>query len=309
MLKPCKHFITITYILPLMLVFCASTALSQESETCLECHDTQAASLLDTPHELFDSSTLKTTTRISCQSCHEGWQDHIDDPSASNIIAGTEITLFRQAEICSRCHVTPHQAAMVSTDPHLYQGITCSSCHTIHGNHTSKLVKDDRENYCLACHGSIAFEFNQRSFHPLASGNIRCVDCHNQSSMAATQTKVGFDWNCQNCHEDLAGPFLYEHPVVYSHLVEGEACIECHAPHGSPNDRLLRQPGNGTCKQCHATPPGHLTNHSGMGAQLECVQCHTEVHGSYESRLFLDPDLGAKFSQDCYQAGCHAINN
>jgi DmsE family decaheme c-type cytochrome len=309
LLKVFRDFLIFSIFILLTIGFLASLAFSQNSEICLECHDTKASSLMNSPHELYDNSALKTTLPVSCQSCHDGWQDHIDDPSTSNITTGNEISLTQQAEICSRCHITPHQTAMVSSDPHQFQGISCSSCHTIHDNHNDDLVKDDRENYCLVCHEAVAFEFSQRSFHPLESGNIKCTDCHGQSLISNANNKIGFDWGCQNCHDDLSGPYLYEHPVTYNHLVEGESCIECHEPHGSPNDRLLKQPGNGTCNQCHGTPPGHLANHNGLGSRLECVQCHTEIHGSYINRLFLDPDLGVKFFPDCYQSGCHGINN
>ena len=119
---------------------------------------------------------------------------------------------------------------------------------------------------------------------------------------------TGLNWKCQGCHSDVAGPYLYEHPVTYQHLVEGVGCTECHSPHGSPNDRLLTQPGNGVCLQCHGTPPGHRTRHSGLGTKLACVDCHSDIHGSYDNNKFLDPMLGTKLFPNCYQSGCHIFN-
>jgi DmsE family decaheme c-type cytochrome len=280
-----------------------------DPSVCLDCHDTKAASLMGSPHEIENSELLSSPIKVACQNCHDGWQEHINDPSPDNITKGPGLTLLEQSEVCSRCHVTPHQRAMVSTDPHQHYGVNCSSCHTIHDNHNTHLLKDDSDNYCLTCHSSVAFQFEQRSVHPLKTGNIKCIDCHDMSSIVTGEKKVGLDWRCQGCHEELSGPFIHEHPVVYNYLVEGESCMECHSPHGSPNDRLLKQPGNGTCFQCHATPPGHFTNHSGLGSKLYCVQCHSDIHGSNTNRLFLDPDLGSKFFPDCYQSGCHAANN
>jgi DmsE family decaheme c-type cytochrome len=309
LLKLLKVIYKITGIIIFTAVIYIPTACAYDSGTCLDCHDTKAADLKASVHQLNDPALLESPVNVACQSCHDGWEAHLEEPSADNITTGAKLTLLKEAELCSRCHVTPHQSAMVSTDPHHLYDITCSTCHTIHDNHNQYLVKDDSGNYCLTCHNSVAFEFEQRSVHPLKTGNINCVDCHDLSSIEKNARTTGFDWRCQNCHEDLAGPFIHEHPVVYNHLVEGGSCMECHNPHGSPNDRLLNQPGSGTCKQCHGTPPGHNTAHSGLGAKLECVQCHTEIHGSNTNHLFLDPDLGDKFFPDCYQSGCHTAND
>ena len=303
--KPLKIFlaaIVCSIILP------AVTLYAGQSAICLDCHDDMAPSLAGTVHQIHSDSLIKSPVTVECITCHDGWEVHVDDPSAENIMRGDKMAMLKEAELCGRCHQTPHQVAMVSTDPHNKTDLTCSSCHIIHSNWNDNLVKEDMANYCLSCHFSTTLEFERRSAHPLNAMAVECTDCHNLSSTENPMSAVGFNWVCQDCHDDQAGPFLYEHAVVYNHLVDGGGCIECHEPHGSVNDRLLRQPGNGTCLQCHSLPPGHLTNHSGLGAKLECVQCHTQIHGSYESRLLLDPDLGVKLFPDCYQSGCHNLN-
>jgi len=277
-----------------------------ETETCLPCHDQMPRTLDATAHQLAGDSLLASPIKVSCSDCHDGWQEHLDNPVPENISTPTKLSLTEQADVCSRCHLTAHQQTMVSTDPHLRVGLGCGSCHQVHGSNSPYLVKEPLENYCLSCHSSVEAEFRSRSAHPLFSGNVGCVDCHKLSQNKDPLVAVGFDWTCQNCHSDLAGPFLHEHPVVYNHLVEGRGCTECHAPHGSPNDRLLKQSDKGTCLQCHMTPPGHFTNHAGLGSKLPCYACHSEIHGSYDNALFLDPDLGMKLFADCYQSGCHA---
>jgi DmsE family decaheme c-type cytochrome len=283
--------------------------LADDFSACLDCHDGQDKTLIGSPHELSSSSHLKSSIKIGCGDCHTGWKAHLDDPSSKNIGIATNLSAAKQAELCSKCHLTPHQAAMISTDPHSRTELACTSCHTIHSNPNNSLVKEDLDNYCLSCHTATAFEFKKRSVHPLESGNVRCVDCHNLGSMKDPLLAVGFNGTCQKCHAEESGPFLYEHPVVYNHLVNGGGCTECHEPHGSEVDRLLKQPGSGICLQCHGTPVGHFTEHSGLGSKLYCVQCHTEIHGSFNNRLFLDPDLGIKLFPDCYQSGCHALAN
>ncbi len=198
---------------------------------------------------------------------------------------------------------------MATTDPHALSGITCLDCHSIHNNANSRLVNDDRENYCQACHSNVMAEFKRRSSHPLEAGYIRCVDCHCLGEAHDPLGTTGFDWRCQQCHSEVSGPFLFEHEVVNAHGIDGGGCTECHNPHGSPNDRLLVQPGNRLCNQCHGVPTGHRVTHGGIGRRYDCMDCHSEIHGSQESKSLLDPLLGSKLYPDCYQSGCHTTGN
>jgi DmsE family decaheme c-type cytochrome len=300
------RFMTIL-ILPLFLF--SPNLYAQESSTCLECHSEKAASLLNTPHELRPGSAESSSLIVGCFSCHDGWQEHINDPTAENIQRPDELMILKQGEVCGRCHLTEHQSAMVTTDPHSKVGLECTSCHSVHGNRNEFLVKEDLDNFCVSCHGATAAEFNQRSAHPVESGNVRCVDCHDLSTIKNREFDIGFDWKCQSCHEEKAGPFLYEHPVTYDYLVNGESCTECHEPHGSVNDKLLKESGRVLCLQCHSLPPRHATMHSGLGSKYDCVECHSEIHGSFSNDDFLDPDLGDKLFPDCYQSGCHSVGN
>jgi len=308
--------LTVTAII-LLLIFSISLSSPQfydrresmeQSTACLDCHEDYEATLAGTAHRLSSEGDLKSSMFVNCINCHDGWEKHLDDPSVETIEKLDGLASIDQAEVCGRCHQTAHQQAMESTDPHFRSDISCLDCHAVHNNPRKMLVKDEEQNFCLSCHNEVKGEFHRRSNHPLQSANIRCTDCHKIDGIKDHGMSVGHDWNCQSCHSDYAGPFLYEHPVVYDHLVEGGGCIECHQPHGSPNDRLLNQPQNGTCLQCHGTPPGHRLNHDGLGTKLACVDCHSEIHGSYDNRLFLDPDLGNKLFPDCYQSGCHNLN-
>lgn len=301
--------VTLPAVLAASLLICPPESGAQESPACLDCHEDMSASLLNTPHELRQGPAEASSMDVTCTGCHDGWQEHIEDPTRDNIDMPSELPPPAQGEVCGRCHLTAHQSAMVTTDPHSRADLSCSSCHTVHGNMNEYLVREDLDNYCVSCHSSVAMEFQRRSAHPVESGNIRCVDCHDLSSIKNAEFEIGFDWRCQTCHEENAGPFLYEHPVTYSHLVEGGSCMECHEPHGSVNDRLLRQTSWALCFQCHNTPPGHATMHSGLGSKHDCVQCHSEIHGSFSNNLLLDPDLGDKMFPDCYQSGCHSVGN
>ncbi len=289
--------------------FYSREELIDNSETCLNCHDDMGQSLSNSAHRLYSKNDLPATFVAGCIGCHDGWKTHIDDPSADNIEVPSKETYTKQAEVCGRCHENPHQAAMATDDPHNRAQVGCLSCHKIHNNVNKSLLADDDDNFCLTCHKGVAGEFHRRSVHPLNSGNIRCIDCHKMGSIEDPMLAVGMDFRCQECHAEKSGPFLYEHKIVYHYSTQGGSCMECHQPHGSPNDRLLNQPGNGICMQCHMIPPKHRTQHDGLGTKLACVECHSEIHGSYSNKYFLDPELGTKLFPDCNQSGCHSFAN
>lgn len=299
----------ITAIALLLLLFTGLMAdrdeLIENSSVCLDCHEEMDKSLELSAHRLVNDLDLGSALQVGCTSCHAGWLEHVDDPSAENIQTITELGGLEQARVCATCHQGPHQTAMITTDPHGLNGLGCSDCHQIHNNNSMKLTKDDDQEFCQSCHLNIAAQFKNRSSHPLESGNILCTDCHDLGGIENTELAVGLDWKCQECHPDQAGPFMYDHPSTFTHLVDGAGCSECHNPHGSPNDYLLKQPESGTCIQCHSTPPAHRIAHTGLGTWFACLDCHTEVHGSDHNRYLLDPDLNTKTNMDCYQSGCH----
>jgi predicted CXXCH cytochrome family protein len=105
---------------------------------------------------------------------------------------------------------------------------------------------------------------------------------------------------CASCHAEHDALAPYEHPIGTEVTIEGEGCTVCHAPHGSPHPRLLRRPGDALCLQCHMPPPGHRTAHDGIYAGLRCLDCHTEIHGSFTNRALLSPH---PLGEDCL--ACH----
>jgi DmsE family decaheme c-type cytochrome len=277
-----------------------------KSAACLECHPEAADNLKGSKHQMTREGDKSARIAVGCVGCHTDFEKHLEEPSKDNISVPSKLSFATQGKVCGECHLGPHQAAMISTDPHARAGLECTTCHQVHGNSARGLVKDDRQEFCKTCHIEVNAQFKSRSAHPLESGNIRCADCHSMADRKDPMLARGLDWSCQECHSEYAGPFAYEHPVTEQHLFQGSGCTACHSPHGSPNDRLLAQPGNGVCLQCHGIPAGHRTAHSGLGAKVACIDCHSEIHGSNDNGKFLDPQITTKFFADCFQSGCHA---
>lgn len=270
--------------------------------TCLECHDGYNQTLARTVHQLgvhSDSSQLA----VHCISCHEGGDKHVEEPTKDNITNPSRVSGDKSLELCSKCHNPHPELDAYGFNAHNLQRLNCSSCHSIHSG-TPTLMRDAKSQFCLDCHSDMKSKFMRRSAHPIRQGTMTCLNCHHFVRQKDYPQAYDFNRVCQDCHSDVGGPYPYEHPAADAYAVDGNGCTECHDPHGSENDRLLKQPGNQICLQCHAVP-GHTTNHDGVYANLACLTCHTDIHGSFSNRSLLDPNVGAKFGKSCY---CHGIN-
>ncbi|MEE9441373.1 MAG: cytochrome c3 family protein [candidate division Zixibacteria bacterium] len=279
------------------------------SETCLDCHDGYDKTLVESPHALKLKVRAGSTT-IGCTSCHGDGDAHVDDPTIDNILCLASSGVHKMGVICTECH-NPHlnenASGMISFAE---LDLSCVSCHAIHSSDNDAINQSD-VLICEKCHKQTANEFIQRSNHPLGFGGATCTGCHDFIGKASPDFGHGTGVNCVSCHPEQSGPFIAEHEATSTFSTEGSGCISCHSPHGSPNDRLLTQPGNGLCRQCHSEGVGHsATAHDGAYASLECIDCHSQVHGSFDfrNRFLLDQDLGLKLTGNPEACYCHRRN-
>ena len=289
-----------------------SQAIEPDDATCLGCHDGLDVSLRPTIHRL--ASEIKTSNSgIACASCHPGGATHIDDPNRENIGNPARMTGFDALNQCSSCHVPHPEMSNFGRNGHDLQQQNCSACHTVHTGKNS-LLRDDQAKFCLDCHQDVKTQFIRRSAHPVRTQNVTCISCH--SMVQSGDMEMGYSLNriCEDCHSDLTGPYLYEHEAVHGWSAEGSGCSDCHNAHGSENDKLLRQPLNQMCRQCH-TVPGHavapttVSQHRAVSpdgdfSRFTCIECHTDVHGSNENNRLLDSDLPSRLGVSCW---CHGL--
>lgn len=274
-----------------------------EDEDCLACHEAMDQTLTMTAHRL--ASTIdKPVTIIQCVSCHSGAEKHFDDPGRGTISNPSVMEPSEAARLCTTCHESHLEAQAVGFDPHVGLELSCASCHSVHGTNRDLLI-DESGGFCGACHVAVVNDFRRRSNHPLLDGNVGCIDCHGFTSTAEPDYGHGKNAACFQCHPQQGGPFLFEHGAVNSFTPEGDGCIACHLPHGSSNDRLLTQPDDRLCLQCHGAPPGHLTAHQGDLRAYTCMDCHSDIHGSYDNLYLLDPQLGDKLVSGPEGCFCH----
>jgi len=240
---------------------------------------------------------------IGCVSCHAGGAVHVDDPSPENIFKPAADDASRTIQLCTGCH-DPHREPSGIAYVHLMKtGVACTSCHAVH-RETSGI---DAAKVCGECHVAMTSQFVSTSNHPTVGNELGCLDCHTAGSRNMPHPGQGGAVDCSSCHTEHSGPFLYEHEAAWSFTTDGGSCLSCHDPHGSVNDRLLRQPPDGLCRQCHGTPPAHRTAHFGLAAGYGCIDCHSAIHGSNNNRSLLDPRLGTIIGEGPDGCYCHNV--
>lgn len=111
---------------------------------------------------------------------------------------------------------------------------------------------------------------------------MNCSDCHSIHPTNADRLKKStLKDRCVTCHQDVAGPFAFEHDPVAGFT--GGGCKECHGPHGTNNPAMLTSSSRGLCIQCH-TDKGGINHHPGQSCWTS--GCHVAVHGSnHDPRL------------------------
>ena len=191
---------------------------------------------------------------------------------------------------CTPCHerIAPHSRWTGSI--HQRAGLTCASCHKIHDkgstetSTTRRLTRSSEAETCFACHPAIRHAQTQRSTHlfrdELKRAQVGCSGCHDVHGSAggdALLAAASVNDVCYRCHDDLRGPFLWEHPPAR------ENCANCHSAHGSNNPRLLTMRQPMLCQSCHAGD-AHVTAPGGPRSIWEvnrsCANCHGRIHGS-----------------------------
>lgn len=207
---------------------------------------------------------------------------------------------------CADCHAqyvrrfpaSPHARAHFADAPG-GRVSGCESCHgpgSLHvaagGGRGKFIINPGRDpSACFACHLETRGEFSLAHHHPVASGQMNCVQCHDPHGMDIFKSSGGLamareNETCAACHREQTRPFVFEHEAMR------EGCTTCHNPHGSVNRKLLVQADANLCLRCHAQNQGvaggtgvvmiGAVDHTAFLSRATCwtAGCHTAVHGS-----------------------------
>ncbi len=277
------------------------------SAVCRTCHPDVAFTFYRNPHFISVASGKEPPERTGCESCHGPGKAHVDAHGGkATIVAFSELSPERIQNVCLTCHSQTLSRANIRRSPHTENGMSCTSCHSIHKSRSAKfLLADHQTALCYGCHGDVRSQFSMPFKHRVNEGVVACSDCHNPHGafppdwrMAArprmTAQALANEEPCLKCHMEKRGPFVFEHPAV---RIDG--CEMCHSPHGSTNSRLLRRPVVFTlCLECHngagtfgrenASVISLSSAHNLADPRYQnCTACHVRIHGSNADPLFL----------------------
>ena len=291
---------------------------AESGEMCMECHDDLVPSETKSAHEVFVEG--------KCLSCH--------DPHA----AENEMNLLKAGSaLCFECHEALGKRIAENEFEHEPVVEDCLECHNPHVSaESSKLLKDAQPKLCLECHETDEASFKKvHKKYPVQKA--RCTSCHDPhgSSTAgllfANVHEPVSDGKCDECHEgaDSSVPFAlqetgvelcegchYEEVVdafnkkrVHWPLVDKKGCINCHAPHGSPEDSLLKEPMLVLCGRCHADTVARQersqTEHPPV-AEGECTECHSP-HSS-DSLFLVTESSYLDLCETCHEWQIHSTH-
>lgn len=267
-------------------------------EVCGACHADKKAFFDRTPHTALLSDPRFGPEQQGCEACHGPGGFHTrlaGDPS--QIVNPRKLPARAVAAICTTCHVEQSVRRSPYHTEHDPDAVGCNDCHSPHQEHTNPyLLVTEGAGLCLTCHREVAPEFRKPFHHKVLEGGMSCRDCHSghgaRNTVEARRSAEGLNALCATCHADKHGPFVFEHLALKR---SEDGCVTCHAPHGSVNNRMLvRASVFQLCIQCHSEiglskdfTKGVFPHDLGNARFRNCTTCHTEIHGSNTSRVFL----------------------
>ncbi len=199
--------------------------------------------------------------------------------------------VHEQDGICTDCHDADVSLAWVGSE-HAQSEVSCGGCHSVHEAVDAVGTHAGQNGVCYDCHREQKADSMKPYAHPLRTDSpvrvaaMVCTDCHNPHASVASGLLSRNTTNevCFDCHAEFRGPVVFDHAPV------SEDCGNCHEPHGSIHPGMLSQRGPLLCQSCHSQaghPSVSFTSNSLPGRRpssmvlgQNCMNCHTQVHGS-----------------------------
>lgn len=263
----------------------AVSVTARANEDCVACHEDVVKGFAKTNHGV-QFARVAAHKDAGCQSCHGKGDVHMQASGEGGILNPKKAKPADANASCLSCHEGKKAQAHWQGSAHERAGARCADCHDVHADVAGTPApakglpgKTTATQTCLKCHGGMRASLHQRSNHPLQEGQMSCHSCHNPHGTAGEKLieKAWANDLCYSCHQQVRGPFLWEHSPVR------EDCMTCHRPHGSNYPSLLQARVTQLCQSCHQQ--GRHQTIAGTPASMwtsnrACLNCHSQIHGS-----------------------------
>jgi predicted CXXCH cytochrome family protein len=233
--------------------------------------------LCDGCHSVNYDIRTKTVTEwnVGCERCHGPGSDHVQQPTARNIVNPAKLDFVRASDTCIQCHSqgqplpnpregqyfdwpvgfhqggrlsdvwrleehklgetsfthfadgTAHKNRMQGNDfvqSQMYKrGVTCFSCHDVHGTPNNADLIKSAKDVCFTCHapgspnGPRAATVEQHTHHAPGSAGGDCVACH-MPRIEQTIANVNV----------RSHTFRFVMPAESEQFKIPNACVDCH---------------------------------------------------------------------------------
>jgi len=260
------------------------------SEVCAGCHEQHPRWVAGSPHQQAAVPSGIAKGQSGCETCHGPGSEHSENPTLTNIVTFRLEEASARSAQCLACHSGSNPNRQFRRSDHATGKVPCDECHTPKGSenfHRMRVVRDTmagvEPELCYRCHGGQRAIFALPHRHPLERGFMACSSCHQpHGTFTLRQARLrASEAICGKCHEEMQGPFVFEHPPG---RVTG--CESCHQPHGSTNPKMLtRAQVRFLCLECH----NNITAFHDQTKAIyqNCTVCHRMVHGSnLDRKLF-----------------------
>ncbi len=247
------------------------------NKLCFDCHKDMSAELSEVRFRHKSIDKGK-----GCLNCH--------DPHAS---AKSNFLLERDApSLCLKCHKTNKPSFAKKHMNYPVRTADCTSCHNPHGSNKRGVIFD-------VAHAAVT--------------EGRCTECHQKPTSLETKKKT--TQLCRDCHQDMVAQTFNKNRVHWP-LVDKVGCVNCHGPHATKEQKLLKGSIVNVCGQCHADTV-ELQEWSIKNPKNEricepvkkgnCIACHSP-HAADNPLLIREQDISFALCGRCHEWETHSTH-